>query len=123
MSGEMEVRVSANWTRWERGFGDLGAEFEQAAEGLFAAAVEHMFDVSQRDVHVISGFLRSSGSVRHWRERGVLHAAIEYDAPYAVYEHARGGPHAFMDRAYDATQEQFGEAFPKAWEAVLASWR
>lgn len=120
---EMELLVSAEFPAWEEGFRELSRgpspemrdEWEQASESLFA--------VSDAIVHVLTGRLKASGSVRVDDHGSVLETVLEYDTEYAIYEHERGGSHAWMDRAWAATEEDFERALERGWLRTVRSWR
>lgn len=65
------------------------AAYTNRCSGLVAdaaeAAAEHIIGVSQELVPLKEGPLMNSGRV----VRGVRYATIQYDTPYAVYQHER----------------------------------
>lgn len=125
MTGEIEIKVSPNWFRWEQGFGSLGREIVPQAQHEFEAAAKAFFDATQGFVHVISGRLKASGDyeVQGSVSEGDVTMQVTYDAPYAIYEQVRGGSHAFMTRAWEQTAELFDGAMTEAWTKVVESWR
>lgn len=124
MPGEAHIEISPQFDRWIRGFGDLPVELEEEVRRPWQQAADVMFDRSQQFVHVLSGRLKASGKEAEVSiGQGDVTATIEYDAPYAIYEQARGGAHAFLSRAFESTSDLFEEALPQAWERLVATWR
>lgn len=122
---DFSIELGAQWDAWEDGFermaeGDLDDEFVNAWQG----AADVMFATSQEYVHILSGDLKSSGIPADVQIDGRdLVAEIVYTADYAIYEHARGGEHAWLQRAYVATERIFERVLPSAWEKVVARWK
>jgi len=119
----VRVEISVELDRWIQGFGALEAELLQRGRDSWQQAVDSLFDYSQEYVHVLSGELKASGEKRVVAEGDRLVGEVEYDTPYAIYEHARGGSHSFLQLAYLRTYERFERALPRAFEAVVQSWR
>lgn len=112
----IRVKLGGAWPRW------VASRTYQRDAGLeeWEAICEEMFDATQEVVHVITGRLRSSGSVSvttdsHGRFVGV----VEYSAPYAAEEALRGGPHDYMQRGYEAVQGKFSPAVGRALERAV----
>lgn len=119
----IEITISPEMGRWERGFARMPIEAAAAALPGWQAAADVMFDKSQQFVHVISGDLKSACDGPTMSvDRGSLVAEILYDTDYAIYEHARGGDHAWLDRAYEATSRQFEQALGEAFERLVRLW-
>lgn len=77
-------------------------EREKSAE--FRTVMREAFDMSQDDVHVLSGDLKASGHLDFTERPGLITAEMVYGASgpaaeYAKYERARGGDHDFLARA------------------------
>lgn len=123
MSGSIKVTVSPSWNRWVNGFNTIEREAQNAARTEFQQAGEVFFARSQQFVHVLSGDLLASGSIEIVATGGEVVARLTYDTDYAIYENARGGSHAFIDRAWEATEQTFADALPGAWSKVVSSWR
>lgn len=123
MRGAVKVTVSAQWSRWERGMGSLGAGMREEGRRRWRAVTDTMFDRSQQYAHVLSGDNKSSGSYEVEAGPTQLTGTITYDSDHAIYEEARGGEHAYIGRAYEATEAEFSRALPETWEAVVQSWR
>lgn len=119
----IKVKVSAEWGRWERGFGSVGPSLRTEGRRRWQAVTDVMFDRSQQYAHVLSGDNKASGSASTTASADELVGTIEYDSDHAIYEEARGGEHAFIGRAWEATEADFRRAMPETWEAVVKSWR
>lgn len=123
MPGPVEIRVSANWKAWERGLGSLGQAMGDRGRTIWQQATDVMFDRSQQYAHVLSGDNKESGSAETVVDGNDLVGRITYDSDHAIYEEARGGEHAYLGRAWEATQSTFERAMPKAWKEITESWR
>ena len=119
----VKVKVSANYDRWIAGFRNLDREMATTGRRAWEAATDVMFDRSQSYAHVLTGENKASGHAEVLVEAGEFIGRIEYDSDHAIYENARGGEHAFIDRAWEATEAQFRDAIPEAWAEVVTSWR
>lgn len=119
----IRMTVSANYGRWKQGFGNIGPEMKTVGVLVWRQATEVMFSRSQEFAHVLSGENKSSGSFDAGVEGDELVGTIEYDSDHAIYEERRGGSHAFLGRAWEATEKTFADALPEAWEAVVRSWK
>lgn len=122
MASSVKIKISANWMRWEAGMGNLGREVSDRGRTVWNAATDVMFDRSQQYAHVLSGDNKASGSAETVVEGTDLIGRITYDSDHAIYEEARGGEHAYIGRAWEATETMFRESLPKAWEEVVKSW-
>lgn len=114
----VRVKLGGSWDQWMRATRSPSKDGGALVE--WADVVERMFDASQETVHVITGRLRQSGSVSitedsHHRFVGV----IEYAAPYAAAEALRGGTHDYMQRAYEATAQEFTPAVGRALSRMV----
>lgn len=132
MSGAIEVTISPNWDRWIAGLSNVEGEIGKHASDTFKQAGEVFFATTQRNVHVLSGDLLSSGRVETERTSDGITTSVRYGGvpgasgrlvDYAIYEENRGGSHAFMSRSWEQTERLFAQAMPEAWDAVVASWR
>jgi hypothetical protein len=123
MPGAIEVRISPNFVRWEQGFADLPGAAARAAFRAWDDAARSFYGLSQEYVHVVSGDLKRSGSFKTRADRDGLVAAVTYDSDHAIYEEMRGGPHAFLGRAWEQSEAAFNDVFGGAWQEVVASWR
>lgn len=127
MASPVTVKVSANYKRWIAGFAHLDQEAAEAAQTAWEAATDVFFDRSQQYVHVLSGDLKRSGQAEVQVTKGSLVGRLSYgndgDVDYAIYEEERGGTHAYLTRAWEATEAQFSRAFPEAWGKVVAGWK
>lgn len=119
----LDIDLGGDFDAWVEGFAGLSDTLPQRVEDQWGSATDVMFTASQSVVHVISGRLRASGSQRVDRHRRSVEGRVIYGAPYAIYEHARGGDHAFLARAYLAAEPVFDGALARAWEDEVASWR
>jgi hypothetical protein len=117
------VKVSSQWTRWERGMGSLSTAMRTEGRRRWQAVTDVMFDRSQGYAHVLSGENKASGSSDTTATATELVGTIEYDSDHAIYEEARGGSHAFIGRAWEATEADFRRTMPETWEAVVNSWK
>lgn len=118
----IRVEISHDYDRWIRGFAEMEMGMSAAAHREWQAAIETMFDRSQDVVHVITGRLKASGSTRVWQEGHSIMGEIRYDTPYAEAEENRGGSHAYLHRALEATESRFEDALPHAFESMISSW-
>lgn len=123
MSGAIKVKVSAEWKAWERGFGSVGPALRSEGRRRWQAVTDVMFDRSQQYAHVLSGDNKASGSASTTATSDELVGTIEYDSDHAIFEENRGGEHAFIGRAWEATEADFRRTMPETWEAVVKSWR
>lgn len=132
MADDLQVKISAEWDAWINGFDRLTDDIEAHAARTFEEAAEVMFSRSQTFAHVITGDMLSTGRVEVDEGRNEVEARVMYGGipgksgrivDYAAIENARGGSHAFLDRAWEATEAQFARALPAAWQAVTESWR
>jgi hypothetical protein len=116
----VRFEISHEWYDWERKFGELerGVAPHDLESG-WEEATGRMFEATKSVVHVRTGQLRGSG---HWYmepgRRGELIGVIEYTAPYAGVENARGGEHAFMERGYVAVEADMDAMLGDAWQAI-----
>jgi hypothetical protein len=111
------IRISGELDEWIGKFTRLAAKPADVFEERWSDATRHMFDRSQAAVQVITGDLKASGWWDVEREPTSVEGTVAYDAPYAWYEHARGGDHAFLQQAWLASEDQFQEALAAGWEA------
>jgi hypothetical protein len=94
------------------------------AERSWESATETFFDWSQEFAHVVTGEMKGSGRFEVDLDgRLQVVGIVEYDSDHAIFEELRGGMHAFLTRAWERTEHEFSEAMPRAWEAVVVSWR
>jgi hypothetical protein len=115
------VRATITVTGLEEWIGKLtrlAAEPSDVFEERWTDATKYMFDRSQSHVRVITGQLKSSGWWAVETDPTSVEATVAYDAPYAFYEHARGGDHAFLQLAYLDAEDRFEEALADGWEEL-----
>jgi hypothetical protein len=96
--------------RWARGMRDFEGNLIDAAMVHWHAAADVMFGRSQEYVHIVSGNLKSSGRSRVVKLMHSVYCEIIYggaDVVYAQIEEDRGGDHAFLSRAFEATESTF----------------
>lgn len=122
----VDVKVSPNFRRWINGFeGMAGGDFAKEAVNEWTLATASLFDRSQDYVHVWhinGGTLKRSGSYKVEATRRGVVGTVTYSADYAIYEHARGGSHAYLTRAWTATRSEFEDALTRAFERTVNSW-
>lgn len=102
-----------------RAVGEFPDEAIDSTELGWERATEVFYERTQEFVHVISGRLKSTGTHRVERHGDVIEGIVEYGGiaadgelvDYAIYEHARGGDHAFLDRGWESTSHTFEAAF------------
>jgi hypothetical protein len=124
MASSVKIEITPNFDRWIEGMAVAPVTIAAVARIEWKAAADVMFDRTQQYVHVITGRLKASGKPAQIKtSHDEVTATIEYDAPYAIYEEARGGAHAFMTRGYEASSRMFESAMPKAWERLVMTWR
>jgi hypothetical protein len=119
----MRVTVTPNYDRWMRGFAHLPQEAALAGRHKWEGATRQFFDATQSVVHVDTGALKASGTWDVIARGGELTGKVEYDAEYAEYENARGGPHAFMNRGWEQTESTFRAAMLGVWTEVVTKWK
>ena len=119
----IDVRLSAEWDRWQQMFAEMGPGMDRAAEQAWDAAAEAYFSNTQDYAHVLTGAMKASGSLVVDGEPGEVSATVRYTVEYAAIENARGGSHAFMALGWEATERQFREALPDAFDSILRRWR
>lgn len=107
---------------WIDGFEELSHGPSREMRDEWADASRNLFVVSQSLVHVVTGELKSSGSIDVDQHGSVFEMVLSYDADHAIYEHARGGSHAWMDRAWEVCQDDFAEALARGWVRTVESW-
>lgn len=104
--------------------GDLGVAMSGRGRLVWKQATDVMFDRSQQYAHVLTGENKASGEAEVDSEGPTtLVGRITYDSDHAIYEENRGGEHAFLGRAWEATEATFARALPLAWKAVVESWK
>ena len=118
----IEVNVSDSFERWAEGFSHLERDLLDEAKETWRDATEYMFSASQDYVHVLSGQLKASGVASVDVDAGEVVGRVEYLADYAIYEHARGGSHAFLQLAYLDAQSTFENALAETWERTTGNW-
>lgn len=124
MAGSVKFTVSRELQGWIDGLSDMErARARPELIGAWKVAGELMLDRTQQHVHVDTGDLKSSGSLSMFDESDGVVAEITYDAEYAIYENARGGDHAFMDRGFEESRDTFERALARGLEQVITSWR
>ena len=120
----VEIEISPEWVRWIRGFDRLPVEIMREVAEPWKQAADVMFDRSQQYAHVLTGENKASGVPPEITFEALqVVATIEYTSDHAIYEERRGGSHAFLTRAFVATERLFESAMPEAWERLVASWR
>jgi hypothetical protein len=107
------IRVPVEFDRWIEGLEDLDPGREVEAE--WTRAMERFYGHSQETVHVITSALRASG--RHDTARtgrtectGTLTYGGTPEVDYAIYEHQRGGDHAWITEAFRMSRRDFERA-------------
>lgn len=121
MAGAIQVTVNDTLARWERGLGSMNVGPQALA--VWSQAIEVMYGRTQEKVHVWKtngGTLKASGSVAMSRDSTSVSGTITYDAPYAIYEMARGGEHDFMTIAFKETDAMFRASLGTAIDALLS---
>lgn len=107
------IVVPAKFDEWIAGLDDFDPGEEVLAE--WARAMELFYGHSQEVVHRITGALQESGdhdTQRDGRTRvvGELTYGGTPECDYAIYEHQRGGSHAFETIAFRMTRGDFERA-------------
>lgn len=95
--------------------------FPAELEVLWRQATEVMFSETQRVVHVWpvdGGTLKASGSFEVLDDGDVMVGLVEYSAPYAVFEFARGGDHDALHRSFERTRD----VFQRACDTAIERW-
>ena len=122
--GEMEVTLSPVFDEWIDGWERFGEEYSDEVQDALHDALQQMYGFSQQFVHVITGELKASGHVVMRRPMGTeVEGSVIYDADYAIFEHQRGGEHAYLDRAYVAAGPAFDGILMAAWNGTVDRWR
>lgn len=115
--------VSKELDNWIDGFERMDVTVRRAALAEWGDASRAMFDTSQALVHVITGNLKKSGRVDTLMlGRYEVAGVVSYLADYAIYEHARGDSHAWITRAWNASQTKYRNALARVWTEVEQSW-
>lgn len=116
-------RVPVEFDQWIGGLEDFDPGPDVLQE--WSEAMERFYAHSQETVHVITNALRTSG--RHSTERagrdrvegtltygGITVTVSRYSRPrvvdYAIYEHQRGGDHAWITEAFRLSRRGFERA-------------
>lgn len=107
------IRVPIEFDRWIDGLEDFDPGPEVLAQ--WRDAMERFYGHSQETVHVISNALRESGThdtQRAGRDRveGTLTYGGTAEVDYAMYEHDRGGEHAWITEAFRRSRRDFERA-------------
>ena len=119
---------------WIAGFTELSRGPSDKMRAEWQAESEMMFADSQSFVHVRTGLLKGGSdglddaryeapppSITVDGDGDELSFLIEYPAPYAIYEHGRGGDHAFLTLAFARTD--FPRALERGFSRTVAGWR
>ena len=131
MSGEMLIDADG-LDAWIAGFTELSRGPSQEMRDEWDAETEQFFADSQALVHVHTGLLKGgSNGLENARYEApppsfVIDAVefsfmIEYPAPYAIFEHGRGGDHAWLTLAFARTD--YPAALERGWVRTVARWR
>jgi hypothetical protein len=113
----LKITLGGAWQQWAKQASRTYSKDASFTE--WQNATERFFDASQAVVHVITGRLRQSGSVSVYADGDRFVGEVEYSAPYALTEAARGGPHDYMQLAYEATVDEFPPAVGRALERMV----
>lgn len=119
---------------WVHGAARFRGDVLRATYRRFEDALDAAFDMTQRDVHIITGSLKLSGkkyiTIFGMDDVGV---GIEYggDAPgavndpvdYAWFEMRRGGSHDFLTPAIVKHLDRFSQGMTASFEEVMSTWR
>ncbi len=79
--------------------GDLAAS--GGLQGIVAKATLRALRYATRVTHVVTGRLKNSHYPRVTSSTNVVYGSVSTNVAYAVYEHDRGGSHAFYQRTAD----------------------
>lgn len=114
------IRVPVELDRWIDGLEDLDPGKEVLTE--WTRAMERFYGHSQETVHVISNALRASGRydtelARRNRVEGTLTYGGTPECDYAIYEHERGGDHAWITEAFRLSRRDFERALADGVQA------
>lgn len=120
---EFGLRIEGPLDEWIEGLDQFAEDMERESADLWHGAVKAMFDRSQEVVHVQTGELKASGEFEVEVVDGEVVASVEYHAEHAVYEHARGGDHAFLQRAWEDTADEFEDRLEETFDRVVNRWR
>ncbi len=101
------IKLLSDWRDVDRELDRIEKMPDQRMIRLLNAALDVGFDVTQANVHVQTGSLKSSGTAEDDVDRAMKRweGEIQYGGPstgvnnpvdYAIYEQRRGGPHDFM---------------------------
>lgn len=119
------IRVPVEFDRWIEGMEDLDPSREVLAE--WDQAMELFYGHSQETVHRISGALQESG--RHdtgLTGRTECTGDLVYggtpECDYAVYEHRRGGDHAWLTLAFAMSRRDFEKALADGLDKHIRSF-
>lgn len=107
MPGYSNIKILADYRELDRELDRIERQPDGRMTRLMNAALAVGFDVTQANVHVQTGSLKSSGTQDHDVDRALKHweGEIQYGGPsggvnnpvdYAIYEQRRGGAHDFM---------------------------
>ncbi len=126
-SASIRFTVPPEIGKWQRSFAAGPALTGKIVEQRWQVGMDVLLARSQDVVHVISGALKGSGRSEVTRDAsGQVTGIVEYGnetVDYAIYEHARGGEHAFLTRAYEAAEADLSKTLPDVWNLLIASWR
>lgn len=129
----IDPRSVAQIDRWADGFDDMKRGIVDHLLTQWQTASDVMFEYSQEMAHILSAAMKASatGAVVSVHD-GAVEAEITYgpwvDAqgnsvePYALYEHNRGGQHAFLTRAFVAAERDFADALPRAFQRYVQTF-
>jgi hypothetical protein len=117
------IAVPVEFDRWIHGLENFDPSDEVAA--AWDDAMQVFYGQSQESVHVISNALRTTGRYEVTQEAGDrVHGDLIYGGQtvkvsahgrtrtvdYAIYEHNRGGDHAWMTVAFAQSRARFEQA-------------
>ena len=115
---DARIEISPEFDRWVNGMDRLSRQDPLALQ-RWNESVRSLYEAADRVVHVITGDLKRPGHVNVRITQDELIGEVIYDTDYAIYEHARGGEHAFLDRAWEETSREFEQFFDTMFTEVF----
>lgn len=112
------------------GFEELSRGPSRAMQTEWELASERFFVTSQAHVHVLTGALKATGTYILDGDANEMSVELVYGGPvpagmwtegmkrvvdYAIYEHGRGGEHAWLTTAFAAVQRDFPEGLERGF--------
>lgn len=116
-------RFDVDIDHWVNGAAGFEVAWKARAKPKIERTMARAFEIADNQVHVITGFLKSTGSYEVRDEGDSIIGEILYGADYAIYEFGRGGEHDALTPAIIEVEDEWLGSMMEPIIEVLGTWR